>query len=76
MLLASCSKPCPVCSCHVPLGAYNHGMDTDTIVGISVIVVALTVIVALVLLGRRRIDRISARGFGSAREITRDRSDR
>ncbi len=51
-------------------------MDTDTVLGVSVVLAALTGIVALVLLGRRTIDKISARGFGSAREITRDRSDR
>ncbi len=43
------------------------------IVGLIVTGVALVTIVALVLLGRRSINRIAADGFGSARKIVRNR---
>jgi len=48
-------------------------MDTDTVLGVLIIVGALLAIVLLVLWSRRTIDRIAKRGFGSAREITRAR---
>ena len=51
-------------------------MDTDTAIGLVIITSALFVIIALVLWGRRSINRIASRGFGSAREITRGRSAR
>ena len=48
-------------------------MDAETTIGVAIIAGALFVIIVLVLLGRRSIDRIASRGFGSAREITRGR---
>ncbi len=48
-------------------------MDTETTIGVLLVISALVVIVALVLWGRRTINRIAKGGFGSAREITRAR---
>ena len=51
-------------------------MDTDTTIGVLVIVVSLLTIIGLVLWGRRTIKGIAKDGFGSAREITRTRRAR
>ena len=48
-------------------------MDADVLIGLIVIAGALGLIVLLVLWSRRSINRIASNGFGSAREIARDR---
>ena len=47
-------------------------MDVNLIVGLGVLAGTLSLMVTLVLWGRRIIARIASRGFASAREITRD----
>ena len=51
-------------------------MDTDTTLGVLIIVAALLTIIGLVLWGRRTINAIARDGFGSAREIARIRRGR
>ena len=51
-------------------------MDTDTTLGVLIIVAAWLAIIGLVLWGRRTINAIAKEGFGSAREIARTRRDR
>ena len=48
-------------------------MDIDTTIGLIVIAVSLIVIILLTLWSRRTIDRIADNGFGSARQIEKDR---
>jgi hypothetical protein len=46
-------------------------MDSDTIIGVIVLVVALAMLVGLTLWSRRRINEISQQGYRSARHILR-----
>jgi len=47
-------------------------MELDAIIGIIVILAALTGIVILVVWSRQRIERIAARGYGSGREAVKN----
>jgi hypothetical protein len=46
-------------------------METDTIIGVIVLAVALAMLVGLTLWSRRRINAISQQGYRSARHILR-----
>jgi len=57
----------------VALSDIIPAMDMDTIVGLAILGGALIVMVCAVLWGRRTINRIATNGFGSAREIMKER---
>ena len=44
----------------------------DTVIGLTIVICALSLITFLVIWSRKRIERISRSGFGSAREIMKD----
>ena len=46
-------------------------MDSDTIIGVIVLAVALTMLIVLTVWSRRRINTISQQGYRSARHILR-----
>ena len=48
-------------------------MDPNAIVGCVIVVLALGVLIYLVLWSRRRIDRIARNGFGTPRQIEKER---
>ncbi len=47
-------------------------METDAVIGIALLAVAVAALVGLVWWSRRRIDRIHRRGYGTARAIERE----
>jgi len=47
-------------------------MSWDIVIGCAAAGAALAVLVGLVLWSRRRIERIAARGYGTARQIEKD----
>ena len=47
-------------------------METELIIGLTLVVAALAGITFLVVWGKRSIDRIARKGYGSAREIDRE----
>ncbi len=49
-------------------------MDSDTIIGVIVLAVALSMLVGLTVWSRRRINAISQQGYRSARHILRTSS--
>ncbi len=52
---------------------YVWAMEPDAIIGLSVTAAALIVLTLLVLWSRRRIEHISRNGFGTPRQIEKDR---
>ena len=52
---------------------YVRAMEPDAIIGLSVTAAALVVLTLLVLWSRRRIEQISRNGFGTPRQIEKER---